>query len=129
MTKTPRIISLQQSVRESRLGIAREYAGLMDDLDVQKRFQNSFKHYPVRWISGAAVAGIMTALLRGRSGFQGKQPLQSTTSTTGVSRLNPGWLSSGVGLVKLLFPILQPFVMEWIGTKAKSELSKKAKLF
>jgi len=128
MTNASRIVTLQQSVRESRLGITREYSGLMDDLDVQKRFQNSFKHHPLRWISGAAIAGILTTLLRDKKSSQRKQS-RDLPSTTGVSRLNPGWVAGGIELGRLIFPILQPLVSEWIASMTKSALSKKAKHF
>ena len=128
MTITPRIISLQQSVRESRLGIAREYAGLMNHLDVQKRFQNSFRNHPVRWISGAAAAGILTALLRIRVGSRGRQSPPANEPPV-QSFLNSGWLAGGIKIGKLLFPILQPFIKEWIGSVAQSALAKKSRSF
>ena len=148
MNPTQRIAALQQTVRESRLGIAKEYEGLMEDLDVQKRFQNSFRHHPVRWISGAAVAGLLTTLIRFKGSPQERGKI-SKTMTQGNQR-NPadpgsqtsfpgplssgipqtsGWMPGVIQVGKLLFPILQPIIMEWIGSAAQSALARKSRNF
>ena len=145
MNPTQRIAALQQTVRESRLGIAKEYEGLMEDLDVQKRFQNSFRHHPVRWISGAAVAGLLTTLIRFKGSSQGKGKISKTMThgnqadpgsqpsfpsplSSGIPQTS-GWMPGVLQVGKLLFPILQPIIMEWIGSATQSALARKPRNF
>jgi hypothetical protein len=132
---SPELTRLQQSVRESRLGISREYAGLLSELDLQKRFTESVKRHPLGWIGGAAAAGLLATLFGGRrkaSSVSGKSPLQAASpagETAGASSFSKaGWIAGALEVGKLLYPILRPVVVEFVSNAARSGLAKRGRL-
>ena len=135
MNHSPELARLQQSVRESRLGISREYAGLLSDLDLQKRFTESVKRHPLGWIGGAAAAGLLATLFGGRrktSSVSGKSPWPAASpagETAGASSLTKaGWIAGALEVGKLLYPILRPVVVEFVSNAARSGLAKRGRL-
>jgi hypothetical protein len=132
---SPELTRLQQSVRESRLGISREYAGLLSDLDLQKRFTESVKRHPLGWIGGAAAAGLLATLFGGRrkaSSVSGKSPRQAASpavETAGASSLSKaGWIAGALEVGKLLYPVLRPVVVEFVSNAARAGLAKRGRL-
>ena len=128
MRPSPQLI---RAVRESRIEISREYSGLLSDLDVRKRFRNSFKNHPLRWIGGAAVAGILTSVFgTKRSKKTAKiataSPLEPTISGSAtVSKV--GWWTGALEVSKLLYPVLKPLVLEFASNAVQGALAKKTK--
>jgi hypothetical protein len=124
-----RISQLQQAVRESRITISQEYKGLIDDLDVRKKITASVKHHPLRWIGGAALAGLLATLFGSRSSTARRSspaviPASSPSGTVGAFP-GAGWIAGALEIGRILYPILRPLVVEWIGNAAKSSLGKK----
>ena len=135
MNHSPELTRLQQSVRESRLGISREYAGLLSELDLQKRFTESVKRHPLSWIGGAAAAGLLATLFGGRRkapSVSGKSPRQAASpaeETAGASSFSKaGWIAGALEVGKLLYPILRPVVVEFVSNAARSGLAKRGRL-
>lgn len=135
MNHSPELTRLQQSVRESRLGISREYAGLLSDLDLQKRFTESVKRHPLGWIGGAAAAGLLATLFCGRrkaSSVSGKSPRQAASpagETAGASSFSKaGWIAGALEIGKLLYPFLRPVVVEFVSNAARAGLAKRGRL-
>ncbi len=127
-TPSPELLKLQQAVRESRLGISREYAGLLSDLDIQKRFTESVRRHPLGWIGGAAVTGLLATFLGGRRS-SGKHiarhsSLPAEAPASGALS-KAGWLAGALEIGKLLYPVLRPVAVELIGRAAQAGLAKK----
>lgn len=136
---------LQQSVRESRIVISRQYAGLLSDLNIQKRFIESVRHHPLRWVAGAATAGLIATLFGGRGGQRTRGGRQETslgskqkTSETVASASGQavgaiatlskvGWMSGALEVGKILYPILKPLVVEFATNAAKAGLAKRGR--
>jgi hypothetical protein len=126
VNNSPELARLQQSVRESRIGISREYAGLLSDLDLQKRFTESVKRHPLGWIGGAAAAGLLATLFGGRckaTSVSGKSPRQAVSPAgeiTGASSFTKaGWIAGALEVGKLLYPILRPVAVEFLTNAAQ----------
>jgi hypothetical protein len=126
VNNSPELIRLQQSVRESRQGILREYAGLLSDLDVQKRFTESVKRHPLGWIGGAAAAGLLATL------FGGSRPRKATPAGKHSPPSSPlpraGWIAVALEIGKLLYPLLRPVMVDLVSNAAKSGLAKGSRL-
>ena len=141
-TSEAELSKLQQSVRESRIIISRQYAGLLSDLDIQKRFTESVRHHPLRWVGGAAAAGLIATLFGGRGGNRRRGVHQETspkqekkTSETIASAsvqavgaiAKVGWISGALEVGKILYPILKPLVVELATNAAKAGLAKRGR--
>ena len=133
------LTKLQQSVRESRITISRQYAGLVSDLDIQKRFTESVRHHPLRWVGGAATAGLIATFFGGRGVRQETSPKQAkktsepvaTASLQTVSAITTltkvGWISGALEVGKILYPILKPLVVELATNAAKAGLARRGR--
>jgi hypothetical protein len=131
------LTKLQQTVRESRMNISREYSGLLSDLDFKKRFTESVKHHPYGWLGGAAAAGLIATIFGGRSARQLKptknsspqerQPAASTPEVRGETSTfsKAGWIAGALEVGKILYPILRPVVVEFATNAAKAGLAKR----
>lgn len=133
MSDSPEILRLRQEMRESRHGIAREYAGLLEDLDFQKRFTESVKRHPFGWIGGAAAAGLVATLFGGSRKAPTRVARQSSDpalpETTGAGALSKaGWIAGALELGKLLYPVLRPVLVQFVSNAAKSGLAKRNRL-
>ena len=133
MNETPELIRLRQEIRESRHGISREYAGLLSDLDFQKRFTESVKRHPLGWIGGAAAAGLLATLFGGRRKpspgpvkHPSPSPLTEPASNNALSKA--GWIAGALEVGKLLYPVLRPVVVQFVSNAAKSGLAKRNRL-
>ena len=144
-TSEAELSKLQQSVRESRIIISRQYAGLLSDLDIQKRFTESVRHHPLRWVGGAAAAGLIATLFggrggnRSRGGHQETSPKQETKNSETVTSASVqavgvlatltkvGWISGALEVGKILYPILKPLVVEFATNAAKAGLAKRGR--
>ena len=137
MNSSPELLKLQQSVRESRISISREYAGLISDLDIQKRFTESVRHHPLRWIGGAAAAGLIATIFGGRKAYPRKSAITSAASAAapmigaaaqGASTLSKiSWVGGALEIGKLLYPILRPVVVELVSNAAQAGLAKRTR--
>jgi len=130
MNSSPELLRLQQSVRESRTTISCEYAGLISDLDFKKRFTESFREHPLRWIGGAATAGLLATLLgSGRPKKNQSIPSSAVSVVThGAGALTKAsWLAGALEIGKFLYPILRPAVVEFVTTAAQAGLAKRCK--
>ena len=133
MSDSPELIRLCQEIRESRHGISREYAGLLSDLDFQKRFTESVKRHPLGWIGGAAAAGLIATLFGGRrksSPQSFKQPAKAPITDTpqGNALSKAGWVAGALEVGKLFYPLLRPVVIQFVSNAAKSGLAKRSRL-
>lgn len=134
MSDSPELIRLRQEMRESRQGISREYAGLLSDLDFQKRFTESVKRHPLGWIGGAAVAGLAATLFGGRrkkttapvSKGHAEAPVGEASQSNALSKA--GWVAGALEVAKLLYPVLRPVVIQFVSNAAKSGLAKRSRL-
>ncbi len=130
MISSSELFKLQQAVRESRITISREYAGLLSDLDIQKRVTESFRHHPLRWIGGTLVAGMLATLL-GRSKKKPSKKSEAAplllASAKGASLSKIGWLAATLEVGKLLYPILRPAIVEFISHASQSALAKRGR--
>jgi hypothetical protein len=136
MTPPSDLIRLRQAVRESRLDITREYAGLVEELDFKRRFTESVKRHPLGWIGGAVSAGLLATIF----GVGGRKktttpPISATSSTAGVTAATlgrAGWIAGALEVGKLLYPVLKPIVMpiltDVLGNVARSGLAKRGRL-
>jgi hypothetical protein len=140
MTSSPELIRLQQSVRESRISISKEYAGLISELDFKKRFTESVRHHPLRWIGGAAGVGLLATIFGGGKGSTRKSSLTSAGSVTSVAAPMLGaaaqgastlskisWVGGALELGKLLYPILRPVVVDLLSNAAQAGLAKRGR--
>jgi hypothetical protein len=133
------LAKLQQSIRESRIAISRQYTGLVSDLDIQKRFTESVRHHPLRWVGGAAAAGLIATIFGGRGGSarsQGKssqapKKVSETIGTASVQAVGAlskaGWVAGALEVGKVLYPILRPLVVELATNAAKAGLAKRGR--
>jgi hypothetical protein len=140
MTSPSDLLRLRQAVRDSRLDITREYAGLVDELDFKRRFTESVKRHPLGWIGGAVSAGLLATIF----GIGGRKKTASpsigsdfvpSTAATGVAASTlgrAGWIAGALELGKVLYPVLKPIVMplvtELLGNVARSGLAKRGRL-
>ena len=126
MSLSPHLI---RAVRESRIDIAREYSGLLSDLDVRKKFRNSFRNHPLRWVGGAAVAGILTSLFGSRESQKTIKPPASTVPQSAAGEKatlsKAGWWAGALEVVKLLYPVLRPLLLEFASNAVQSGFAKK----
>jgi len=124
---SPELHRLQQEVRESRVGISREYAGLLSDLDVQKRFTESVKRHPLGWLGGAAAAGLLATLLgSGTSRKAGKSPPEPVVPGSGLSKM--GWIAGALEVGKLVYPILRPVVVDFVSKRVRTQHARHERL-
>jgi hypothetical protein len=130
------LAKIQQSVRESRIAISRQYTGLLSDLDIQKRFTESVRHHPLRWVGGAAAAGLIATFFGGRGGGVGMSPKAAKTASGGVGTASiqavgalskAGWIAGALEVGKVLYPILRPIVVELATNAAKAGLAKRGR--
>lgn len=132
MSDSAELIRLRQEIRESRQGISREYAGLLEDLDFQKRFTESVKRHPLGWIGGAAAAGLLATLFGGRRrapSVEKRSPASPVTETPAGNALSrAGWVAGALEIGKLLYPVLRPVVIQFVSNAAKSGLAKRNRL-
>lgn len=134
MNDSPELIRLRQEMRESRQGISREYAGLLSDLDFQKRFTESVKRHPLGWIGGAAAAGLLATLFGGRrmaSPTRAAKPPSAAPAPEaahGNALTKTGWVAGALEVAKLLYPVLRPVVIQFVSNAAKSGLAKRSRL-
>jgi len=133
-TSEAELAKIQQAVKESRIAISRQYTALLSDLDIQKRFTESVRHHPLRWVGGAAAAGLIATFFGGRGGSQGKtaKKVSETIGTSSVQAAGAlttlskaGWLAGALEVGKVLYPILRPLVVELATNVAKAGLSKR----
>jgi hypothetical protein len=100
---------------------------------------------PLRWVAGAATAGLIATLFGGRGGHRSrggrqetspgaKQKTSETVATAtvqGVGALTTlskvGWISGALEVGKILYPILKPLVVELATNAAKAGLSKRGR--
>lgn len=133
MNDSPDLTRLRQAVRESRLGISREYAGLVTALDVRTRFTQSVRRHPLGWIGGAAAAGLIATLFGGRASRKASDkpshlPVSGNTSPTpSIPHSKAGWIGGALELGKLLYPILRPVVVEYVINAAQAGLAKRGR--
>jgi hypothetical protein len=130
------LAKIQQSVRESRIAISRQYTGLLSDLDIQKRFTESVRHHPLRWVGGAAAAGLIATFFGGRGSGRGTSPtaakkISGTVGTASVQAVGAlskaGWIAGALEVGKVLYPILRPLVLELATNAAKAGLAKRGR--
>lgn len=133
MSESPELVRLRQEIRESRHGISREYAGLLSELDFQKRFAESVKRHPLGWIGGAAAAGLIATLFGGRR--KAPAPLSKVPAATvaaetarGNAFSRAGWIAGALEVAKVLYPVLRPVVIQFVSNAAKSGLAKRNRL-
>ena len=134
---SPDLNRLRQELRESRASVTREYSGLLSDLDLQKRFTESVKRHPLGWIGGAAAAGLLATLFGGRTvstkpantpSSTSPSSVAEATATVGGGLTKAGWIGVALELGKLLYPILRPVVVEFVGKASRSGLAKRGRL-
>jgi len=128
MSPSPLLI---KAVRESRIEISREYSGLLSDLDIQKKFRNSFKNHPLRWIGGAAVAGILTSVFGAKRSKKTPKPaalVAAASTVTGSTAMSKaGWWAGALEVGKLLYPVFKPLVLEFARNIMQEGLTKKTR--
>lgn len=131
MTSSQELLKFQQALRESRSAVASDYAELLSQLNIQKRFSESFRSHPLRWIGGAASAGLLATLFgwgKGKS-FRRSKVSEVIPSTVKVaSSLGTlGWLTGALEVGKLLYPALRPVIVEFLGSAARAAVSKRSR--
>jgi len=129
MSTRPDLIRIRQSVRKSRADISREYAGLVHELDFRRRFAESVRRHPLGWIGGAVSAGLLAALF-GKGG-RGKSPVRPPPQhrpPSGPAAGRAAWIVGALEIVKLLYPVLRPSIIELLGHAARSGLAKRSRL-
>ena len=127
------LIKLRQEVRDSRQNLGREYAGLLEELDMPKRFARSVRSHPLGWIGGAATAGFLLTAF-GRSGrtdhpktpsSSPKTPATAPASDAGRFVLSKAGIFSGALQVgRLLYPVLRPVILEYASKAASVGLER-----
>ena len=137
MNSSPELLKLQQTVRESRTSISREYSGLISELDFRKRFTESVRHHPLRWIGGAVGAGLIATLFGGATRSARKSSVTSAASAAapiigaaaqGASTLSKiSWVGGALEIGKLLYPVLRPLVVEFVSNAAQAGLAKRSR--
>ncbi len=119
---------LLKAVRESRNEIAQEFQGLCGELDFQKKFKLSVKQHPLLWLSGAAGAGLLTTFFGSKREGSRKVPQSASSPLTANTALSKvGWLAGALEIGKLLYPILQPVVMNFAQKSIQSTLAKRTR--
>jgi hypothetical protein len=131
MTTQSDLIRLQQSVRESRSDLSREYSGLVHELDFRRRFSESVKRHPLGWIGGAVSAGLLATLLG--TGSRKKTASPAAATTVAASTLGrTGWIAGALEVGRILYPVVKPILMpvvtELLGNITRSGLAKKGRL-
>ena len=126
------LIRLQQSVRESRSDLSREYSGLVHELDLRRRFSESVKRHPLGWIGGAVSAGLLATLF-GTGGRKKTASPAAATATVAASTIGrAGWIAGALEVGKILYPVVKPILMpvvtELLGNITRSGLAKKGRL-
>lgn len=132
MSDSPDLTRLRQAVRESRLGISREYAGLVTALDFRTRFTQSVRRHPLGWIGGAAAAGLVATLFGGRASCKSSAKPSPLAAPGNTSAATPpfskaGWIAGALELGKLLYPILRPVVVEYVSNAAQAGLARRGR--
>jgi len=127
------LIRLRQAVRESRLGLACEFSGLVRELDFRSRFAESVKRHPLGWIGGAASAGLLAVLIGPRKRKETSSTASPGVPSGGVSSVGrPGWIAGAIQVARILYPVvkplLAPMLTDLFGKYARSGLAKSARL-
>jgi hypothetical protein len=132
MTTQSELIRLQQSVRESRIDLSREYSGLVHELDFRRRFTDSVKRHPLGWIGGAVSAGLLATLFGTGGRKKNSTPSVATESIAASTLGKAGWIAGALEVGKILFPVVKPILMPLItdlfGNITRSGLAKRGRL-
>lgn len=132
MTSQSDLIRLQQSVRESRSDLSREYSGLVHELDFRRRFTESVKRHPLGWIGGAVSAGLLATLFGTGSRKKAVSPTAVTATVAASTLGRAGWIAGALETGRILYPMVKPILMpvisELLGNIARSGLAKKGRL-
>jgi hypothetical protein len=132
MTTQSDLIRLQQSVRESRSDLSREYSGLVHELDFRRRFSESVKRHPLGWIGGAVSAGLLATLFGTGSSKKTASPAAATATVAASTIGRAGWIAGALEVGKILYPVVKPILMpvvtELLGNITRSGLAKKGRL-
>jgi hypothetical protein len=126
------LIRLQQSVRESRSDLSREYSGLVHELDFRRRFTESVKRHPLGWIGGAVSAGFLATLFGTGSRKKTASPAAATSTVPASTLSRSGWIAGALEVGRILYPVVKPMLMpvisELLGNITRSGLAKKGRL-
>ena len=126
------LIRLQQSVRESRSDLSREYSGLVHELDFRRRFTESVKRHPLGWIGGAVSAGLLATLFGTGSRKKTASPAAATATVAASTLGRNGWIAGALEVGRILYPVVKPISMpmvtELLGNITRSGLAKKGRL-
>lgn len=132
MTTQSELIRLQQSVRESRIDLSREYSGLVHELDFRRRFTDSVKRHPLGWIGGAVSAGLLATLFGTGGRKKSFTPSVATESIAASTLGKAGWIAGALEVGKILFPVVKPILMplitDLLGNITRSGLAKRGRL-
>lgn len=128
MTSPADLVRLQQAVRESRADVAREYSGLIRELDFRRRFTESVKRHPLGWIGGAVSAGLLAALFGTGGRAKGSSHAPATSPAAPSVRGRAGWVAVTLEVARILYPVLRPVIGEFLGNAARSGLARRGRL-
>jgi hypothetical protein len=116
---------LRQQIHDSRIRLSREYSGLVEELDVPKRFARSVRNHPFGWIGGAAITGLFLTLFgRGRKTSPARSSVPAPVQTTPSALSRAGLLAGALQVGRLLYPVLRPVILEYAGKAARAGLER-----
>ena len=104
--------SLKLQLQEARAQIAGNVRGLKEDLSVGRRFRRSVQRKPFAWYAGAAVVGLVLALIP----RMGKKII--VTRTVPTDKKSAGLLAAVLTAGKLILDLGKPQLLEWIRGQA-----------
>jgi hypothetical protein len=105
---------LVDEIERSRQQIARNLAGIRDELNLPKRIQRSFRRQPAVWVVGAITLGLILSAISAR---RKRVSVEAKNAARSKNRmLETGFLLGILKLAATLFkPVIVPFLQRKVG--------------
>jgi hypothetical protein len=104
---------LRLAIQESRGQIASNVAGIKHDLSFGRRFRQSVKQKPAAWYAGAALLGLMLALIP----RMGRKIVVTRTVSSDVKK--GGMAAMALAVTKFAVDFAKPTILAWMRTRMR----------
>ena len=108
--------AIKSDIALSRQRMGTELSGLRYELDLPKKFKDSFRHHLVIWTGASAVAGILVAVAPARTRKVYVRP-KSKKKGEGEGLVEAG---AAVGILKFAGTLLRPIIVKFVTDKMRS---------
>lgn len=107
--------TISKQLAEARRDFSRGMDGVVWEANVGRKIKHAVKSKPAVWIGGAAALGFVLSQFRGRR----KPKVAESPAAYAIQKYAPPkypwYVALPLGLGKMLFPVIQPILFEYIG--------------